>query len=71
MPILYVKQEETNEISKLSNSISTYENEMFLKFIMGVEPIDNFDEYVAQLKQRGIDRLIEINQSAYDRYLQR
>ncbi|MBP3359250.1 MAG: extracellular solute-binding protein [Clostridia bacterium] len=71
LPILYVKQEETNEMSKLSNSISTYENEMFLKFIMGVEPIDNFDEYVAQLKQRGIDRLIEINQSAYDRYLQR
>ena len=44
---------------------------MFVKFITGVEPIEKFDEYIEKLKKMNVDRYIEIQQSAYDRYLQR
>ena len=71
MPITYVKQEESNEISKLMNAIGTYESEMLIKFIIGAEPIDHFDNYVEQLKQRGIERVLEIQQGAYERYSSR
>jgi putative aldouronate transport system substrate-binding protein len=46
-------------------------NEMTLKFIMGQEPISNFDNYVAQIKQMGIDSAIKIKQDALERFNKR
>ena len=44
---------------------------MILKFITGIEPLENFDKFVEQLKAYKVERGIEINQAAYDRYLAR
>ena len=40
-------------------------------FITGKTSFDKWDEYVSQMKTLGIDRAIEINQKAYDRYQSR
>lgn len=69
LPHLYVQEDELNELANLSNSIDTYASEMILKFIIGTEPLDNYDNAVAQLKTRGIDRVLEMKQAAYERYL--
>ena len=44
---------------------------MEAKFISGAESLDNFDAFVEQLKNLGIERAIEIQQKAYDAYLAR
>ena len=44
---------------------------MFMKFILGNEPVDNFDKYVAQIKKFGIDKVIAIYQNAMERYKNR
>jgi putative aldouronate transport system substrate-binding protein len=44
---------------------------MFLKFIMGVEPIENFDKYVEQIKALGIGKYLSIQQTALDRFNRR
>lgn len=60
-----------SEYSKLQTDLSAYVSEMFLKFIVGEEPLENFDSYLAELNKRGLERYMEIVQECYDRYAQR
>jgi len=63
--------EESVELSNLIKDINDYVDDMTYKFIIGNEPISSFDEYVSQVKKLGIDRVLEIYQSALDRYNKR
>jgi putative aldouronate transport system substrate-binding protein len=63
--------DETTESSSISNAISTYVKEMSLKFLTGEESLDNFDAFVQTLNDMGLERLLEIRQAAYDRFLTR
>ncbi len=71
LPPLTPTPDESGQLSKLMNEISTYQDEMTVKFIMGIEPINNFEKYVAQLKKLGIDQAIAIYQAAVERYNRR
>lgn len=71
LPHLYMQSDELTEYAQLSNDVETYMNEMISKFIIGAEPMDNYDKMIAELKNRGIDRIIEMKQNAYNRYLAR
>lgn len=42
---------------------------MTLKFILGVEPLSKFDDYVSQVKKMNVDEAVKINQAAYDRFI--
>jgi len=68
LPTITPTPEESAEMAGIMNDIATYQEEMMLKFIMGVEPLDKFEEYVAEIKKMGIDRALEINQAAFERY---
>lgn len=63
--------DESKEVAKLNTAIASYKEEMFVKFVMGKESLDKFDEYVERIKSMGVDQIIEIYQNAYDRYNQR
>ncbi|NEW08269.1 extracellular solute-binding protein [Paenibacillus sp. SYP-B3998] len=63
--------EESKEMAKLNTAITSYKEEMFVKFVMGKEPIEKFDEYVNRIKEMGIDKVTKINQEAFDRYNKR
>ena len=62
---------ENNEYSTLYTDIKTLVDEMTVKFIMGREPLDNFDSFRDGLKTYGVERCAELWQAAYDRYLAR
>lgn len=64
-------ESETSEYARLQTEISTYATEMMLKFIVGQEPLENFDAYVAELDKRGLPRYLEMSQIMYDRYMAR
>ena len=51
--------------------IETYVNEMTVKFIMGLEPLENLDSFVETLHSLSVDEVINAYQSAYDRYMAR
>ena len=68
MPQITLTEDEGNEYSKLMTAIGTYVSEMMVKFIVGEEPIENFDKYIETLKGMNIDRAIEIQQAALDRF---
>lgn len=72
MPVTYIAEDKSKEYATKYNDIDSYVNEMYIKFISGLESIDKFDtEYMESLKTRGIERLLELQQEAYDNYLAR
>ncbi len=72
LPILalYFTNEEQTEYKKIAADTSTYADEVVQKIILGTLPIDAYDEMVVELKARGIERAIELQQNAYNRYLE-
>lgn len=71
VPNITLSQEAQNELSTIRENIDTYKTEMQAKFIMGVVPLSDFDQFREELKTRGIDKLIQYTQEAYDRYMAR
>ncbi len=41
---------------------------MTLKFIFGTESLDDFDKYVETVENMGLDRALEIQNAALERY---
>ena len=71
LPPLSPTAEEASELAQIVNNVNTYKQEMEAKFASGAESLDNFDAFVEQLKNLGLERAIEIQQKAYDNYLKR
>ena len=42
---------------------------MVLKFIVGTEPLDNWDTFVSTVEGMGLQEALDAMQSAYDRYM--
>lgn len=62
--------EDESEYKKIMTTITPYVDEKFQTWILGTADFDeDYDDFIATLKTRGIDRAIEINQKAYDTYL--
>ncbi len=66
-----LNSEEKEVYGDLYSEISSYVDEMTVRFIMGLEPLENYDTYVQQLHTLGVDEAIGAYQSAYDRYMAR
>lgn len=71
MPPVTMTAEETDEYNSIMTDINTYVDEKKLAFIFGSQSLDNFDKFIKDIKDNGIDRAIEIQQAAYDRYINR
>lgn len=69
LPPISLSAEESEEAADILSTADVYRQEMVLKFIMGVEPLDKFDEYVAELKNMGIETAVSVYQAAYDRFM--
>ncbi len=61
--------EESAEIADYSGDLSTYLNETVVAFFTGDKPMSDWDEYQQGLITCGMDKILEIYQSAYDRYM--
>ena len=49
--------------------MSTYSSELVTDFILGRASFDDWDQYIKQLQDLGLDELIEIEQSQYDAFI--
>lgn len=58
---------EYEEIANLSTDLDTYMSEMFEKFILGTESLDNYNTFVEQVKKLGLSKIVEIKTEAYKR----
>jgi putative aldouronate transport system substrate-binding protein len=73
MPPITASQAESRELASVMNDINTYADEMMTKFILGTEVLNDnsWNTYVSTIRRMGIDRAIEIEKAALDRYRKR
>lgn len=71
MPYVSLTDSESTEYKRIMQDIDTYKMEYLTKLIAGRESIDTYDNFVKELKEMKIERAIEIQQAAYDRYMTR
>lgn len=63
--------EESSKIASKETEISTYVDEMYIKFVTGKEPLSNFDKYIQTLKNLGLDDVIAVKQAYHERALKK
>lgn len=68
LPPIEVTVEHADEYTRIMTEVNTYQDQMILGFIMGTEPLENFDEFVAELNELGIQTAIQYQQEALDLY---
>lgn len=68
-PDLNPTPDEEEKLASLMTDINIYIDEMYVRFIIGNESLENFDNYIQTLKEMGIKKVIEIKQAQYDRYM--
>ncbi|WP_054026505.1 extracellular solute-binding protein [Bacillus sp. FJAT-28004] len=71
IPPVSLTPEEASEFSKIMTDVDTYRSEIVTKLIMGTSSLDSFDKAIEQFKKMGIERAIEIQQAAFDRFIKR
>jgi len=60
--------EEIDQLTALQSDIHTYVEEMRVKFVIGEEPLSNWDNYVNTIQKMGLDELMKIYEKAYERW---
>lgn len=68
LPKIEMTADEGTEYNALYTDIQTFVQEKTASYIMGSESLDTFDDFVETLKGMNIERCIEIQQAALDRY---
>lgn len=68
-PEVFLKPEELDQITGITTVLNDYVVQMEEKFITGEEPLSNWDLYVKTIKEFGVDQLVEVYQTAYDRFV--
>jgi putative aldouronate transport system substrate-binding protein len=69
LDLKYTEDDEA-EYKRIMSQIRPYVDEMFQKWMLGASNIeDDYETFVQELKDRNIDRAIEINQKAMDTFL--
>lgn len=59
--------EETEAISVSSTDIQNHFKEMTTAFIMGTRSLDEWDNYITELNNMGLENYVAVTQAAYDR----
>jgi putative aldouronate transport system substrate-binding protein len=68
-PKTYFSDVEQEDVNSLQTDIFTYVNQMEANFIIGRESLEKWDDYINTLKAMGVDELIMIYQTAYQRWI--
>lgn len=69
LPAFQLSAEAAVERNAIMTDLTTYVDEMTLKFITGAAPLTDFDKYLAQVKNMQIEKAIEITQDEYTKFM--
>lgn len=69
LPVIVMTAKEASRYSNLSNAVNTYCAEMSMKFIAGDVDISEWDSAVDYMYSLGLQELLDIQNAAYQRYL--
>ncbi|WP_461224868.1 extracellular solute-binding protein [Lacticaseibacillus suihuaensis] len=67
-PLVYLTNAEQDEVSPIANDLKTFVQQSEAKFITGVTPLSEWDNYVKTIKGMNVDKYVKVYQDAYDRW---
>lgn len=67
LPTLAYTGEEAEKIADIAADIKTYVSSSLAEFVTGNRPLSDWDNYLTELDNMGLQELLEIAQTAYDR----
>jgi putative aldouronate transport system substrate-binding protein len=67
-PQIYATSDETSTLSQYLVDIQTYVDQMSVAFISGNTSMNEFDSYIATLKNMNVEEILKIKQAQYDRF---
>ncbi len=70
-PGVTLTPEEGEDFADIMSQVDTYMSEKYATFTMGTESLDDFDDYLAEMKRMGVEEAIAMKQAAYDRYMKK
>ncbi len=68
MPNISLTAEEQERYTALSSDVETAIDENIVRFVMGDRPLDELDAFIQQLNAIGLEEMVNIKQTALDRY---
>jgi putative aldouronate transport system substrate-binding protein len=60
--------EEREQTTLWATALKDHVNQQSLRFILGQRPLSEWDAYVAELKGKNMDQLMDIHNKAYERF---
>lgn len=66
-PVPNFTAEESDIISSIQTEVTDTTQQYLIKFILGQEPLSNFDKFLEELEKKGVEQLVEIYNTAYQR----
>jgi putative aldouronate transport system substrate-binding protein len=67
-PDIYLLPEERQQIQGIETDLNTYVESMEAKFVAGETSMDQWDTFVKTIQDMGVDKLLEVYQTSYDRW---
>ena len=71
MPPVTLTPSEGVEFGRIMQRSTFYVNDMVIRFIIGLEPLDSYDMFIERLRNMDIEKAMGIQQDALDRFLSR
>jgi putative aldouronate transport system substrate-binding protein len=69
MPSVYLPEAQTREAAAIMAEVRTLMDERINKFIMGQEPLSNWDQFVSTVKSLQIEKVVGYYNEAYQKWL--
>ena len=60
--------QELKESATITNTLNSYVKENAIDFITGRRSLDDFDKFVKELEDQGLEQLLQIQQDSYERF---
>jgi putative aldouronate transport system substrate-binding protein len=71
LPLTTPTPAESQEQARIMTEVNTYIQEMATRYILGVENLSSYDNFINTLKRMRLERAVEIQQAAYTRFMAR
>jgi len=68
VPPISFSSDESSRVASIMADVRTLVDEMYLKILLGAEPLDKWDTALEQIRKIGIDKAVESYNAAYARY---
>ena len=68
MPLAMFTEEEREIVEKYSTIVNTYSSELLTDLILGNRPLEDLDSAIEEMKELGLDELLNVYKSSHERY---